>query len=30
MASGCFTTADMSALARLRIDHSIAKPFGAQ
>jgi two-component system, cell cycle sensor histidine kinase and response regulator CckA len=30
MVSGRFTTADMSALTRLRIDHSISKPFDAQ
>jgi len=30
MVSGRFTAADMQALTRLRIDHSITKPFNAQ
>ncbi len=30
MVSGRFTTADMSALTRLRIDNSLTKPFNAQ
>ncbi|HZZ20626.1 MAG TPA: transporter substrate-binding domain-containing protein [Opitutaceae bacterium] len=30
MVSGRFTSADMSALTRLRIDHSLTKPFNVQ
>ncbi len=30
MVSGRFTTSDMSALTRLRIDHSLTKPFNVQ
>ena len=30
MVSGRFTSSDMSALTRLRIDHSLTKPFNAQ
>jgi DNA-binding response OmpR family regulator len=30
MVSGRFTSSDMSALTRLRIDHSLTKPFNVQ
>jgi hypothetical protein len=30
MMSGRFTSLDMSALTRLRIDHSLTKPFNVQ